>query len=123
VKLSTEIYTRKVFESRDFYVNNLNFRVKTEFDGFVVIQHKTNPAYELMFCEPDSPFVNEIFHPEFSGKGIIFQMEVDDVSAEYTRIRKLNIPIVLNLVSEPVNGRHFTIRDPNNILIDIVEFD
>lgn len=49
-------------------------------------------------------------------------MTVDDVDAEYRKIRALPIKIVLALIEEPVNGRHFTIKDPNGILIDIVQF-
>lgn len=122
MRLSTEIYTSKVDESQQFYINYFNFGIKKQTEGFVVLQHKSNPAYELMFCVPESPFVNKIFHPEFSGKGIIFQMEVEDVVAEYSRIQQFPIPIVLKLVEEPVNGIHFTIKDPNGILIDIVQY-
>ena len=122
MRLSTEIYTRKVKESRDFYINNFNFEIKKQAEGFVVLQHKTSPAYELLFCIPGSPFVNKLFHPEFSGKGIIFQMEIDNAEAGYHRVKTLKIPIVLELVTEPVNGTHFTIQDPNGILIDIVQY-
>lgn len=123
MKLSTEIYTRRVEESRNFYVRHFNFGILREAEGFVVLRHNINTAYELMLCEPDSPFVNEIFHPEFSGRGIIFQMEVDDVRAEYERIKGLPVPVVLHLISESVNGTHFTVQDPNGILIDIVQYD
>jgi len=123
MKLSTEIYTRNVSESRDFYVNYFGFQVKMEMEGFVVLQHSVHTAYEILFCVPYSPFVNELFHPEFSGKGMIFQMEVTDVKTEYERVRKLPVPIVLELVSEPVNGTHFTVADPNGILIDIVQYN
>lgn len=123
MRLSTEIYTRKVIESRDFYVNTFNFFVKSELKDFVVLQHRIYSAYELLFCVPNSPFVNKIFRPEFSGQGIIFQMEVGDVEAEYKRVKKMNIPIVLDLISEPVNGKHFTLKDPNGILIDIVQYE
>lgn len=75
-----------------------------------------------MFCEPNSSFVNEIFHPPYSGRGLIFQIQVKNVESEYQRLQSESVPIVLRLVEEPVNGKHFTIADPNGILIDIVEF-
>jgi catechol 2,3-dioxygenase-like lactoylglutathione lyase family enzyme len=123
MKLSVEIYTRKVIESSDFYTNHFNFRVKTEMDGFVVLQHNENPAYEIMFCVPDSPFVNEIFRPEYSGQGIIFQAEVGNIMAEFERMKQSGVPVVLDPVTEPVNGTHFTVEDPNGILIDIVQYE
>ena len=123
MKWSTEIYTRHVQESKDFYCKYFDFKIKLEIDGFVVLQHKKKTEYELLFCVPNSPFVNKLFHPEFEGKGILFQMEVDDVEKEYQRLKELGIKIKLPLANEPVNGKHFTVIDPNNIPIDIVELD
>jgi predicted enzyme related to lactoylglutathione lyase len=123
MKLSTEVYTSKVRESRDFYSKYFNFITKLETDGFVILQHKVHTAYEILFCVPNSPFVNEIFRPEYTGQGIIFQMEVEDIEKEYDRIKDMGVPIVLDLVSGSVNGKHFTIKDPNGILIDVVQYD
>ena len=121
MRFATEIYTDKVLESKAFYCDTFNFKVKYEIDGFVIIQHKENPAYELLFCIPNSPFVNKIFRPKFYGKGMIFQIEVNNIQTEYDRIKKINIPIILDLIDEPFNGKHFTITDPNGIYIDIVQ--
>jgi len=122
MRLSTEIFTSKVDECKDFYLNYFNFNVKLKAEGFVVLQNKSKPEYELMFCVPNSPFVNSIFHPEFNNKGVILQFEVDNVIDEYYRIKNLGIPILIELVEEPVNGRHFNISDPSGLLIDIVSY-
>ena len=121
MRLATEIYTQKVRESKEFYCQHFNFKVKFEMSGYVIIQHREHTAYELLFCVPNSPFVNKIFQAEFHSKGMIFQMEVENVVSEYERIRQSDIPVIIGLVSEPVNGEHFTIIDPNGIYIDIVE--
>ncbi|HEU4472811.1 MAG TPA: hypothetical protein VFR58_17070, partial [Flavisolibacter sp.] len=76
MRLSFEVYTDKVAECKIFYTRYFNFGVKLELDGFVVLQHETNSSYELMFCLPHSPFVHPVFHPRFSGRGVILQMEV-----------------------------------------------
>ena len=122
MRLSTEIYTSKVDECKSFYLDYFNFRVKSKAEGFVVLQNKLGPEYELMFCVPNSPFVNSIFHPEYNSKGVILQFEVDNVQEEYHRIKNLNIPILIELIEEPINGRHFTISDPSGLLIDIVSY-
>lgn len=122
MKWSTEIYTSKVIESKDFYCKYFDFEVKMEVDGFVVLQHKIHRTFELLFCIPNSPFVNELFHPEFQGKGVLFQLEVEDVEKEYKKLKDLGIEIRLPLVEEPINGKHFTVLDPSGILVDIVEF-
>jgi catechol 2,3-dioxygenase-like lactoylglutathione lyase family enzyme len=123
MKLSFEIYTSKVLECKEFYTKHFNFEVKLEIEGFVILQYRINSHYELMFCVPNSPFVNPLFHPEFNGQGAIIQMEVDNVKAEYDRIKKLKVPIKISLVDEPVNGHHFTIQDPCGLLIDIVQYN
>lgn len=122
MRFAPEVYTSKVQESKAFYCDHLGFTVKMELEGFVVLQHAKDTAYEILFCVPDSPYVDPIFHPAFKGQGLIFQLEVDDVDAEYSRLQQGGVPIALPLKDEPVNGRHFTITDPNGILIDIVEF-
>lgn len=120
MRFAPEVYTPKVEESKAFYCSHLGFKVKVELEGFVVLQHAKDTAYEILFCAPDSPYVDPIFHPTFSGQGLIFQIEVDDVEAEYKRLKD-KIPIALALINEEVNGKHFTIKDPNGILIDIVQ--
>lgn len=122
MKWSTEIFTTKIDESKEFYCKYFGFAVKFELEGFVILQHLKHPAFELLFCVPDLPFNHELFHPAFQGQGVLFQMEVDDVATEYERIKKLGLPIRIPLVDEPVNGKHFTVVDPNNIPVDIVEF-
>jgi len=123
MKLSFEIYTSKVLECKAFYTQHFGFSIKLEIEGFVILQNKTNPHYELMFCLPNSPFVQPIFHHEFNGKGAILQMEVDNVEAEYERIKKRDIQIAVPLVNEQVNGYHFTVQDPSGLLIDIVQYN
>ena len=85
MKLSFEIYTPKVLECKEFYIHHFDFLVKFEIEGFVILRHKTNSHYELMFCVPHSPFVHPIFHPEFNGKGAILQMEVANVEQTYEK--------------------------------------
>ena len=122
MRLSVEVYTPKITESKAFYCTHLGFRIKQELEGFVVLQHVVDTAYEIMFCVPDSPFVDPLFRPAYTGQGLIFQMEVGNVNAEYSRLQKEGVPITLPLKDEPVNGRHFTVSDPNGILVDIVEY-
>ena len=122
MRFSVEVYTQRLAESKAFYCTHIGFSIKQELEGFVVLQHTVNTAYEIMFCVPNSPFVDPIFHPAYTGQGLIFQLEVDDVDAEYSRLQQEGVPIALPIKDEPVNGRHFTITDPNGILIDIVEF-
>lgn len=122
MKISPEIYTTNVEACERFYVTHFGFKVKSRAEGFVVLKSISNPEYEMMFCVPNSPFVHEVFHMEFKGRGVILQFEVDNVEKEYERIKSLGIELIVDLVDEEVNGKHFTIKDPSGLLIDIVNF-
>lgn len=91
-------------------------------EGFAVLVHKLDPACVLYICEADSEAVDKIFRPAFQGQGLIFQIEVDDVDTMYALMKKHNVTIALEMIEDPGNGRHFTVKDPNGILIDIVQF-
>ncbi|MGH7158112.1 MAG: VOC family protein [Candidatus Saccharimonadales bacterium] len=121
MRFAPEVYTSKILESKAFYCDHLGFKVKMELEGFVVLRHAKDTAYEILFCVPDSPYVDKIFRPSFKGQGLIFQMEVDNAEAEYKRLKD-KVPIMLKLVDEEINGKHFTVKDPNGILIDIVQY-
>jgi catechol 2,3-dioxygenase-like lactoylglutathione lyase family enzyme len=127
--LAPEIYTDKFDESVQFYTEVLGFVHKTApggfqaMEGFAVLVHPANPACELYVCVPNSPFVDELFRPAFKGsEGLIFQVEVDNVDELYAKAQALGTPIVLKMIKDPGNGKHFAVRDPNGIIIDIVEF-
>ena len=64
----------------------------------------------------------EIFQSAFSGKGVFLFIEVDDVDAEYKRIKNSGTTIEIELRDEPWGDRHFAIVDPNGIGVDIVKY-
>lgn len=122
MRLATEIYTPHVRACRDFYVDFFGFAVELEAEGFVVLRPREAPTGpQLLFCLPNSPFVQPLFHPAFAGQGVLLQWAVADLDAEYGRLRQLAAPIVLAMIEEPFNGRHFTLRDPAGLLVDVVQ--
>ena len=48
-------------------------------------------------------------------------LEVDDTDAAYTAARSQSLDIVLDLRSEDCGQRHFSIKDPNGVHLDIVQ--
>lgn len=120
MRLTPEIFTSKLQESAAFYCAYLGFSVKQRDEGFLVLQQQDRHKDQLMLCEPHLRFNQPIFHPEYRGEGLTLQLETDDV-----REMRLKVPdelVVLELIEEPVNGLHFTVRDPNGVLVDIVQF-
>ena len=65
---------------------------------------------------------HETIPPEGRGctRGLILNFEVEDVDAEHQRALSAGLPIVKTLRDEAFGQRHFIIRDPNGVLIDII---
>ena len=48
-------------------------------------------------------------------------LEVADVDREYNRLKKEGLPMLLDLKSEEWGQRHFITKDPNELLIDVIQ--
>lgn len=54
-------------------------------------------------------------------RGLLLNFEVDDVDAEYTRLVEAGLETVLSLRDEPWGQRHFILRGPDGLLLDIIK--
>ena len=54
-------------------------------------------------------------------RGVIVTVETDHVDAVYERARVLGCEIVIALRDEAWGQRHFMVRDPNGLLVDLVQ--
>lgn len=120
MSLIPEIYTDKLEISKNFYHDVLGFDVEHSLEGYCRMGRPSGE--QLLLCQSDSPFVHKIFHPAYRGEGLILHFSVNNADALYQEITLSHATsIVLPLQSEDTNGRHFTVRDPNGVLIDIVQ--
>lgn len=121
MKLNAGIVTKKLAETKDFYMNVLGFGVTFE-NEFYLLLHTPEKNYELSFLLPNHPSQQSLFHKPFAGEGMYLTIEVDDVDSLYEQIKNKGIDIKINLRDEPWGDRHFAIQDPNGIGIDIVKY-
>jgi catechol 2,3-dioxygenase-like lactoylglutathione lyase family enzyme len=121
MKFNSGIITPLLKESKAFYVRTFGFGVTFE-NEFYVLMHTPNHQAEISFLLPDHPSQQPLFHPAFPHAGVYFTIEVEDVEAEYKRIKALGVPIAIELRDEPWGDRHFAIADPNGIGIDVVTY-
>lgn len=120
MKLNAGIITTKLTETKKFYQEVFGFGIRFESDWFILM-HTPDGKDEIAFLLPDHPGQASVFRPAFGGKGVFLTIEVDDVDAEYKRIRELNVPIEVELKDEQWGDRHFAIVDPNGIGVDVVK--
>lgn len=121
MKLNAGIITTKLAESKAFYRDHLGFGVTFEND-FYLLMHSPDGTPALSFLLPDHPSQQPIFQTAFQGKGMYLTIEVDDVDSIYSKIKEQGVPIVIDIRDEPWGDRHFAIKDPNGIGIDIVRY-
>jgi catechol 2,3-dioxygenase-like lactoylglutathione lyase family enzyme len=113
----TGINTRKLAESREFYTRVFGFEVVWDGGSYI---HLRNGDIELGLLQPGQKDQPPVFQKEFAGEGAWISWEVEDVDAECARIAALGLPLACPLSDEPWGERHFAVRDPNGVGINIM---
>ena len=113
------ICSNAIEESKEFYVSLLGFKPVFAIDWYVQLQSPTDKNLQLAFVRQDHASVPAGFRQ--SPRGVIVTVEMDDVDAVYKHARRLGCEIVLELRDEIWGQRHFMVRDPNGLLLDLVQ--
>ena len=119
LNLNAGIITSKFLETKDFYVNKIDFKITFENDWFILLSLNGDTS-DLAFMKPNHETQKPIFQKEFSGKGVFITIEVEDVDKVYEKVKSLGIPIEVEIRDEQWGDRHFAIVDPNGIGLDFV---
>jgi uncharacterized glyoxalase superfamily protein PhnB len=111
--LSPCITTEKVAESRDFYVKH--FKAAVTFDcGWYVNLQIGGETSELQFMAPRNPET-----PACNPAGLVYNLRVDDVDAEFQRLEAAGLVPVMPLDDHPWGDRGFAVLDPNGVTLYI----
>ncbi|MGH1336159.1 MAG: VOC family protein [Aureispira sp.] len=121
MKLNAGIITEKLKETKEFYTEVLGFGVSFE-NEFYLLLHTPNQSAEISFLKPNHPSQKPVFQSKFNGKGVYLTIEVETVDKVYKQLKDKNIPIEIEIREEPWGDRHFAIKDPNEIGIDIITY-
>lgn len=121
MKLNAGIVTDKLAESKAFYTEVLGFDITFESD-FYLLLHTPGKESEISFLLPHHPSQQPLFRQPFQKQGVYFTIEVDNVDDVYKVMKQKNVTIEFELRDEPWGDRHFAIKDPNGIGIDIVTY-
>ena len=121
MKLNAGILTEKLTETKAFYTEKLGFGVTFE-NEFYLLLHTPNHEAEISFLLPNHPSQQPFFHPAFQGQGVYLTIEVEDVDGLYADLKAKGVNIEIEIRNEPWGDRHFAIKDPNGIGIDLVRY-
>jgi len=105
--------------TKPFYIKHFDFQVAFENEWYLHLV--SSSGIQIGFMLPNQPTQPEIFHPAHNGSGVIFSLEVEDVDGAYSEAKEKSLDIALELRSEDWGQRHFSVRDPNGVYLDIVQ--
>lgn len=108
-----------VAETAAFYRAHFRFAPLFEADWYVHLQSAEDPSVNLAILDGGHETVPEPARGRRSAN-VLLNFEVDDVDAEYDRVKKAGLPILQALRDEDFGQRHFITADPNGVLIDII---
>ena len=110
---------QRLGNAKEFYTGYFSFNIAFENEWYLHLVSES--GVQVGFMLPNQPSQPEIFHESFSGKGVIFSLEVDDVDDAYSHAQAKELKIVLSLRSEDWGQRHFCVEDPNGVYLDVVQ--
>ena len=106
-----------VHASAAFYREHFGFQPTFESDWYVSLRHP-DAGTELAVLDPSHESVPRGYGE--SARGVLVNLELDDVDAVAARLEAAGVPIVQPLRSEPFGQRHVIVRDPGGVLVDVI---
>lgn len=113
------IVTRHVEACREFYVRHLGFKVGFAASWFTWLTTPDGSA-TIAFMTPDHPS-SPPGADEFSGRGVCFELQVEDAAAAYAEVTRTGLVVDYPLTDEPFGQRRFGFSDPAGVWVDVVE--
>lgn len=105
--------------AKTFYVNNFGFNIAFQNEWYLHLVSES--GIQVAFMLPNQPTQPEIFKKQYNGSGLIFSLEVDDADQAYSHAMNKSLNIALDLRSEEWGQRHFALKDPNGVYVDVVQ--
>jgi catechol 2,3-dioxygenase-like lactoylglutathione lyase family enzyme len=105
--------------SRRFYERHFGLVARFESDWYVQLGHPTNPSFEIGVMTMQHASLPAA--AQTPAAGVLLSFEVADATAEYARLTDLGVELVHGLRDEAWGQRHFIIRGPDGVFVDVIE--
>lgn len=110
---------KRLDKAKTFYGDHFAFKAVFQNEWYLHLASQS--GIQIGFMLPNQATQPDIFHALHGGDGVIFSLEVNDADSAYAHAKSRSLDIVLELRSEDWGQRHFSVRDPNGIYVDIVQ--
>ncbi len=117
--LFPDICSTKLPESKQFYTKLLGLHTVFELDWYIQMRAPHDENLQLAFVAKDHESVPPGYR--LDPQGVVITIEMVRVDPVYERAVAAGLSIVLPLRDERWGQRHFMTRDPNGLLVDLVQ--
>ncbi|AFU05840.1 VOC family protein [Nocardia brasiliensis] len=107
--------------SAEFLIEHLGFTEKMSADGFVSLE-RPDAGLNVIYLRTGLKSFKPASIAGSAGEGLLVVFEVDDIDAEYARLQGEGVPIATPIETEEWGERYFQMRDPNGIILQLVQW-
>src|SRR5690349_24022853 len=107
--------------SADFLVEHFGFRPVMIADGFASLT-RDDAGLNVIFLRRGLPTLPADQRDD-RAQGLILAFEVDDLDAELSRLEAEGVAVTMPLTVEEWGERAFQVRDPNGIIVQLVDWN
>ncbi|MFI6167411.1 VOC family protein [Nocardia sp. NPDC051052] len=107
--------------SAKFLIDHLGFTEKMSADGFVSLD-RPDAGLNVIYLRTGLATFKPATAAGSAGEGLLVVFVVDDIDAEYVRLQGEGVSIVTPIETEEWGERYFQMRDPNGIIVQLVQW-
>ncbi|WP_420810600.1 glyoxalase/bleomycin resistance/extradiol dioxygenase family protein [Jiangella asiatica] len=97
----------------------VDFEVTVEADWYVSLRHRHAPQVELAFVDQRHETIPAVYRRP--ARGLLLDVEDPDVDGVHERlVHGAGSPVALDLRSEAFGQRHFIVKAPDGVLVDVI---
>lgn len=116
-RLITNICSRNLAASRDFYRDLLGLTVAFDSDWYVQLASPDHPRLEVGLIQQNHELIPAGF--QAAPQGCYLTFVVEDVDAVYARSQSMGLTVIQPPRDEFYGQRRMLLADPNGLLVDI----
>lgn len=113
------LITNQLDNCKRFFVSLFGFEPVFDTDWYIHLVHASGA--QLGFLIPDHPSQPSVLQSRFTGSGMIYSFEVENVDDAFDQLRDRDAQIVLKPKTEEWGQRHFLLAGPAGLLVDVIQ--
>jgi uncharacterized glyoxalase superfamily protein PhnB len=107
--------------STAFLVDHFGFQIEMSADGFASLTRDDSGMHVAFLRRGLSTLPDD--QRDDHASGVILAFTVDDLEGELARVQAEGVAITMPLTSEEWGERAFQVRDPNGVIVQLVDWN